>query len=503
MAMVGVGLLVAPIGLFLLTGDLLKRTALSSKHPLLLLAPGLGTIFCGWFFLVLFDLPATYAAIGAVVLFLLVGAITSETDVDITAIVVMAALIWSFAPRTEPLRPSVTPSDGETVILALGDSFMSGEGAIRFFEGTNTEGSNECRRAPTAYAPLTVELTSNAIPDNLVFLACSGAKARHVWDIAQYPEEPSLSGDERYANLPQLGYFRSLQNTVNLEVELVLISIGGNDAGFGDIGRTCVLPGNCAVVADQWLSNLEYVRETAATAYEKMRAVIGDVPVLVVPYPVPIRETGCPHSSLTDTEHAFLNGFVHELNDVLHREAQVAGFYFLENMELSLKERELRICDRGPDSVGVNFVGLNPTDGLLEERLNPSNWTHNSLHPKALGHRVMRDELAEWIEGHPNLEPRVPRPNLDPYQISSLSSILGPNFQHCGNAVIKHCDDPDTWAMSQIAIFISIRAPFLLAIVFGAWWIWLQLFRLRRHHDGWTATLGSVFGRRRARDTSG
>jgi hypothetical protein len=36
-----------------------------------------------------------------------------------------------------------------------------------------------------------------------------------------------------------------------------LVSIGGNDACFGEVGRICVLPVDCSRIGERWLTNLE------------------------------------------------------------------------------------------------------------------------------------------------------------------------------------------------------------------------------------------------------
>src|SRR5215212_278600 len=48
---------------------------------------------------------------------------------------------------TDPVDPN--PGADER-IAALGDSYLSGEGARRFFRGTDAPRSNTCHRAPTA-----------------------------------------------------------------------------------------------------------------------------------------------------------------------------------------------------------------------------------------------------------------------------------------------------------------------------------------------------------------
>lgn len=93
-------------------------------------------------------MPLLLGGLAALALVILMGAIASDTSADITILVIAFALVWSLAPRGVPATDEVTPSDGESVIIALGDSYMSGEGAEEFFDGTNTRGDNDAGAHP-------------------------------------------------------------------------------------------------------------------------------------------------------------------------------------------------------------------------------------------------------------------------------------------------------------------------------------------------------------------
>ena len=95
---------------------------------------------------------------GAVWLFLallavagLAVAIVSGTLADVFAALGVIALM-GVTPQQEPLPEALEPGEGQRVLVALGDSYMSGEGADTYYEGTDTGGENQCRRAPTAWA---------------------------------------------------------------------------------------------------------------------------------------------------------------------------------------------------------------------------------------------------------------------------------------------------------------------------------------------------------------
>lgn len=130
---------------------------------------------------------------------------------------------------------------GETrqrAVVSMGDSFISGEGGRwagnatspqNGYSGTDrgrdsylgTSRSNGCHRSDVA------EVRSAAIEGLVpVNLACSGAKAEHVIDQEFRGEAPQV---DQLADL-----------TDDYDVQMIVLSIGGNDLGFGDILADCL-----------------------------------------------------------------------------------------------------------------------------------------------------------------------------------------------------------------------------------------------------------------------
>ena len=135
----------------------------------------------------------------------LVFAIVSGTLADVFAVLGIIALM-GVTPQQEPIPEALQPGEGQRVLVALGDSYMSGEGADTYFEGTDVGGGNQCRRAPTAWA---VQAAQRYF-DGLVFLACSGARTYNVrhdkLGVAETPEPRPQGGEpgtqlDQYADL--------------------------------------------------------------------------------------------------------------------------------------------------------------------------------------------------------------------------------------------------------------------------------------------------------------
>ena len=352
-------------------------------------------------------------AIGLVLFFL---AVAADGVADMAAVLVVVSLAWSLAPRTEVFETEPIAA-GQTVLVALGDSYISGEGATRFFDGTNSKGSNECRRAPSAYAPQLVGRSTDPELTGLVFLACSGAKAAHLDARIQYEDEPVGSPPRLRDNgvwergATQLEQLDEVLRAVRPRAEtptddpeenlhgLVLISLGGNDAGFGKIASSCVGLGDCGDVVEGWTADLALVGSRLDRAYAALRSVIGPrVPVLVVPYPVPLAEDRCNVSPMTQSEHTALRTFVERLNARVQRAATDAGFVYLD---IQPAFEGHRICDTdNADDWYLNYIATNPTGGSFEALSNPRNWFHNSFHPNAKGHAAIAGTIEAWMGEH-------------------------------------------------------------------------------------------------------
>ena len=271
----------------------------------------------------------------------------------------------------------------------------------------------------------------------------------------------------------------------------MLVSVGGNDASFADIGIACIAPGNCLSRGARWLDQLQDVAERLDTTYTQIRNVVSDdVPVLVVPYPQPINadRTGCGYSLLERQEHKFLEGFVRQLNSVVRKAAVEHGFYYLKDMEQALASARMRICDNGSneDTLGVNFIAISDTEGLIDQLANPFGWLHNSLHPNERGHRQMTQVLASWMESHPAPQGLSDEAGSEVYDVATLQNIMGTSFSDsssCGQPGFEteRCALSDLdWTVTEVSRFLrGILAP-AFVMVLGAWLVALALLTAAR-----------------------
>jgi lysophospholipase L1-like esterase len=178
-----------------------------------------------------------------------------------------------------------------TNYIALGDSYSSGVGA-----GT-------CGRTTYAYP----QLYANQTGDSLAFEACSGAKTADV-----------------LAN--QVGALSASTN-------LVSITIGGNDAGFGDILLSCVLGGDagCKTATDK---AKQYAKDTLPGKLDQVYAAIHsgapNAKVVVLSYPhLFTLDASCPGQP-SKISRGYGNDVADALATTTQAEAAKAGFSFAD-----------------------------------------------------------------------------------------------------------------------------------------------------------------------------
>lgn len=123
---------------------------------------------------------------------------------------------------------ATTPPPAEPYsYVALGDSYSSGEGVPPFDINTDRPRrsggvKNACHRSDLAYPNLLPAQTSQRLY-LAGFYACSGAETKDIVSSAQYTTQP-----------PQIDSLAALD-----DVDLVTLTIGGNDIGFGDFAASC------------------------------------------------------------------------------------------------------------------------------------------------------------------------------------------------------------------------------------------------------------------------
>jgi len=483
----GVGLVAAPVALSLLAERAIDHfDQLRGSSPRTVLAVILGG--AAFALLAAIGIGAWKSAPGLflalVVLAALVFAIVSGTLADIFAALGIIALM-GVTPQQEPLPAALHPGEGQRVLVAFGDSYMSGEGADTYFEGTDVGGGNQCRRAPTAWAVQ----ASQRYFDGLVFLACSGARTYNVREdqlgVAETPEPRGQDGEPG----TQLDQYHDREAEDGFVPGLVVISVGGNDAGFSTIGKACAVPGSCDTedMRDWFTEELPQVQRELTSTFAQVRQAIPEgTPIVATAYPDPIyMEPGetepCDDLALSGGDVLFIKDFLRELNRAVHAAATATGLQFIPQTGQAFAAAGIQLCDpTGGARPGVNFVGLRSVSGLADQRFNPVNWIHNSFHPNERGHAALLRAFDTWWA---QTGSKLRGPFLLPDGMEDMKGVaLKPQCDLVGDGLeVPKCrSNADDWTVQQAA---KAALPFVFLVLLVVVPVWLAsaaLFGWRR-----------------------
>ncbi|WP_045705336.1 SGNH/GDSL hydrolase family protein [Streptomyces rubellomurinus] len=218
--------------------------------------------------------------------------------------------------------------------VALGDSYSAGVGA-----GSYLSDSGSCKRSTNAYA----YLWKNAhAPSSFRFVACSGARTGDV--------------------------LNNQISALSSSTTLVSITIGGNDAGFGDTMKTCVLSSDsdCLNAVN---SGENYARNTLPgqldRVYDAIHAKAPRAHVVVLGYPHLYKVGGSCIFGIGDTKRAAIDKAADTLDEVIAKRAADHGFAF----------GDVRGIFAGHEICGSSTAWLHSTTLPVDE----------SYHPKAAG----------------------------------------------------------------------------------------------------------------------
>ncbi|MFI9117405.1 GDSL-type esterase/lipase family protein [Streptomyces venezuelae] len=346
---------------------------------------------------------------------------------------------------------TAAPGAGPTAVVAMGDSYISGE-AGRWFGNslTNSGSRNGTDRAWTgsAYDPSrvyggtaggchrsdTAEVRSaGPIASSLVNLACSGATTKNVF-------RASRGGQAYKGEAPQADQLAAV--AASHDVELIALSIGGNDLGFADIITTC------ATDYIVWYSychddqqaevdaRIDGVMADVGRSVDEIRAVMtsagyasSDYRIVLQSYPSPIPRAadnrygesgwsrtntgGCPFWN-ADSDWA-RDSLVPQLADRLKAVATAKGVQFMDLRD-ALQGRE--VCAKasrqvtstapasGTTSEWARWIDSQSTQGLVQESMHPNAYGQQALgrclalvHARPTGHQSCRNTAGAGPSG--------------------------------------------------------------------------------------------------------
>ena len=225
-------------------------------------------------------------------------------------------------PRPVPPCVAQVVAAGEIVpgrrLLALGDSYSSGEGAGDYEPGTDTA-ANSCHRSRNAWPTLLAEQRHlKPLPS----LACSGALLRDVL--------VGRAEGEAERRRSQIG-------RIHGDPDVITITIGGNDLGFRPILEDCIAS-NCVrdyhrSSGDVLDARIDDLARRLQSAYRTIQAAAPRARIVVVDYPKLFPDSDPKHPTpncaagplITPAEGNYLNSKVQRADVAILNAARQAG----------------------------------------------------------------------------------------------------------------------------------------------------------------------------------
>jgi GDSL-like Lipase/Acylhydrolase family len=256
--------------------------------------------------------------------------------------------------------------------VGLGDSYSSGEGVRPYLPGSDTP-DDRCHRSAHAYSRQ-LRLPGLQIGERL-FFACSGATTDHVLTVLQHPGEI----------VPQLK-----RAGIGADTDLVTITVGGDDAHFAKVLRSCALPHQCwrgkrraKIVAD-----VAAVGPRVLKAFREIYNKARNATIVVLGYPhlFPPGGSSCFKLRLFPrVARRFLNEMGVELNKLIAGSAAAAGVHY-DDVAHTFRGHE--ICG----GRGEWISGLTLPRGT--DKLGPGT---GSFHPTLAGQRAYSADLQGFL----------------------------------------------------------------------------------------------------------
>ena len=311
------------------------------------------------------------------------------------------------------------------LVVALGDSFSSGEGSSPtngsgFYPESDNNGDdpdlrNACHRSRSAWSRLAnlrdsstgigarSDIWSGSVEYQM--MACSGAQTENVLPLYSSAKPPRNA----FGDLTQ-GQFRELSQLdrgfVDKDTTLVTISVGGNDARFSDVLGICILDLDCrkeklkdsTVTAEVEIPGLinGKVKDSVRTTIQEIRAKAPNAKIVLMGYPR-VFETG-DACWLVDT---FESAWISQMADLLDSNLQTV----VADLNRANGSTYVWFSDPRVDFNGHSVCRETPTafQGLiLKPILTPGDdisakYSAQSFHPNAYGQTLYAAALNRTL----------------------------------------------------------------------------------------------------------
>jgi hypothetical protein len=327
------------------------------------------------------------------------------------------------------------------IVVAMGDSYSSGEGASSpegtdYFRDSDNNGTNEgftnaCHRSKKAWA-LKARLASSpatSISDRVAswdpqldfnFIACSGAESENILPKYNYSTSAPPTNALGQANEGQWGELSQIdRGFLDENTTLVTLSIGGNDARFADIIKKCLATAATGGFPckgsglDGDSQNLEAatsarthseVPASVTTVLTQIREKAPNATIMLMGYPA-LFETGSTCIGIADSDRTWLNTVATDLNAGLQSAAAAVSTptapVVFANPTAAFSG--MNLCTN-PSAINGLIFTLTPGDQVLLEVPTPGpnfglNVSQQSIHPNMLGTDIYASVMESALTG--------------------------------------------------------------------------------------------------------
>lgn len=306
-------------------------------------------------------------------------------------------------------QPTAQASAHALSILALGDSFISGEGELddSWYQPFTNQPPDTCHTSFRSYPYLVAQQGGLSLQDAFN-IACSGAVTQDILGAGDYQgqkgrlshytvAEQHQQRTEAYVHripgrVAQSDFVMALQPTA------MVVSIGGNDTGFMQKLKACIMPDTCRWAAPgearlQVAQEIEGLLPRLVETYTLLRQQAPTSTLYAMGYPLIMAVDGAC-SLVTDLllnrdERLFIHEAIQLLNNVIRTAAARAGAYYVDN-EKALVGHEL--CSNDPTAMNGLRIGddIAPIPALDILKL----FGNESFHPTPDGHRRIAQRIV-------------------------------------------------------------------------------------------------------------
>jgi hypothetical protein len=301
------------------------------------------------------------------------------------------------------VAPSIATAQN-LVIVSIGDSLAAGEGNPNSF-GLNGAvwNSTPCHRSNNNGRRFASNRINNmsGVATSFFDFSCSGASIDAGLLGPQTTDQPDANNGVRPAQIDQVANFQQSANGLNGQpIDILMVSIGVNDANFAPVVTACLLPGNCTG-STEMNAALNVINGAALpNAYDRLGAAIRQRlnvrRVYITEYPNLVSSAPdnlCGSSALdagdssmvgiSSTETAFvLTNFIRPLNDRVQQAATRNAWRFVVGPEDTFATH------------GYCTTSARRYVNTLQDSLLRQGNQNGTVHPNVNGHSAYADALV-------------------------------------------------------------------------------------------------------------